>query len=414
MSSLATLATGAWPSQHGIVADTWFDQETGQQVSASDELLTATTLVAQIATENRSRITVVALDETKGMLFAGTPDARLFWMDEQGQFTTRSEIPDWLGAYPGQKSAETARGARWLALNAKPDAPPLRVLNYSEDHAADYMALFRASPFAQGAQMDFTAELIAREKLGQGSALDVVCVLAGSTELLGYETGGRSPLMLQMLLQLDRRMEAMLTQLSKAPGDANFSMVLAGTHGAPPEPAPDRRERLAVDGETVAQTVEKVLRAGALGKVRKYIYPNLYLDTAGFRDPEPVRLAAARAALEHPAVANYFTADGACSTHDEWAARFRNSFHAKRSGDVMLSYRPEYVEGRGLGRGISYGSLYNYDIAVPLCFFGPQFKAGVFDRPVELIDFAPTLARVMGVAAPSSTTGRVLAEALVE
>src|SRR4051812_28067990 len=169
MSSLATLATGAWPSQHGIVADTWFDRETSQQVSASDEVLTATTLVSQIATENRSRITVVALDETKGMLFAGTPDARLFWMDEQGQFTTRGEVPDWLGAYPGQKSAETARGARWLAVNAKPDAPPLRVLNYSEDHAADYMALFRASPFAQGAQLDFTAELISREKLGQGS-----------------------------------------------------------------------------------------------------------------------------------------------------------------------------------------------------------------------------------------------------
>src|SRR4051812_17708749 len=25
-SSLATLATGAWPSQHGIVADRWFDR----------------------------------------------------------------------------------------------------------------------------------------------------------------------------------------------------------------------------------------------------------------------------------------------------------------------------------------------------------------------------------------------------
>src|SRR4029077_188787 len=25
-SSIATLATGAWPSQHGIVADTWYDR----------------------------------------------------------------------------------------------------------------------------------------------------------------------------------------------------------------------------------------------------------------------------------------------------------------------------------------------------------------------------------------------------
>jgi arylsulfatase A-like enzyme len=51
---------------------------------------------------------------------------------------------------------------------------------------------------------------------------------------------------------------------------------------------------------------------------------------------------------------------------------------------------------------------------VPLCLYGPQFRAGVHESPVESIDVAPTLARVMGVAAPSSSTGRVLGEGLVE
>jgi arylsulfatase A-like enzyme len=77
----------------------------------------------------------------------------------------------------------------------------------------------------------------------------------------------------------------------------------------------------------------------------------------------------------------------------------------------MLSYRPEYVEDYGQNRGVSYGSLYNYDVRVPLCFYGPQFRAGAFEAPVESVDVAPTLARAMGVAAPSSSTGRVLAEA---
>jgi hypothetical protein len=145
--------------------------------------------------------------------------------------------------------------------------------------------------------------------------------------------------------------------------------------------------------------------------VEKYVYPFLYLDTSGFRDPEPVRVAAGRAALEYRAVANYFTAGGACSVHDQWVRRFRNSFHWSRSGDVMLSYRPEHIEDTGLGRGISYGSLYNYDVRVPLCFYGPQFRAGVFETPVESVDVAPTLARAMGVASPSSSVGRVLGEA---
>jgi arylsulfatase A-like enzyme len=80
----------------------------------------------------------------------------------------------------------------------------------------------------------------------------------------------------------------------------------------------------------------------------------------------------------------------------------------------MLAYHPEYIEDYGAGRGVSYGSLYNYDVRVPLFFYGPQFRAGVFEPPVESADVAPTLARAMGVAAPSSSSGRVLGEAFAE
>jgi arylsulfatase A-like enzyme len=111
-------------------------------------------------------------------------------------------------------------------------------------------------------------------------------------------------------------------------------------------------------------------------------------------------------------VAGYYTAGDNCSVNDEWRKRFRNSFHAQRSGDVMLAYRPEYVEDFGAGRGVSYGSLYNYDTHVPLFLYGPQFRAGVFDTPVQAVDLAPTLARALGLAEPSSSIGRLLSEAL--
>jgi hypothetical protein len=166
-----------------------------------------------------------------------------------------------------------------------------------------------------------------------------------------------------------------------------------------------------VNGETVAQTVDKAMTDGGAGRVRRYLYPFLYLNPIATRDPEAVRVAAGRAALDHPAVAGFYTAGGACSVHGDWERRFRNSFHLKRSGDVMLSYRPEYVEQYGDGRGASYGSLYNYDARVPVCFYGPQFKASVFDGAVESIDVAPTIARLLGVDPPSSSVGRVLAEA---
>ena len=79
----------------------------------------------------------------------------------------------------------------------------------------------------------------------------------------------------------------------------------------------------------------------------------------------------------------------------------------------MLAYEPKAVEHYGAGRGISYGSLYNYDVQIPLLLYGPQFRARAIESPVDAVDIAPTLARAMRVAAPSSTSGRVLGEVFV-
>jgi hypothetical protein len=338
----------------------------------------------------------------------------MFWMDEDGRFAARGEPPEWLTDFNSSKSPERLHGAKWMALGARPDAPPLRTLTFDSANPRQFTSLYKASPFAQTAQFELLAELIARERLGQTAAFDFAVLISGAAARLGYDTGARSPLIGQMALELDRSLEGLLGLLAKTPGENAFNVVLAGAHGSPPEPPPEARERMAVKGDTIAMAVEKALADHGMGHVEKYVYPFLYLDTSGFRDPEEVRRAAAAAAMELPQVAGFYTAGGACSVHDAWERRFRNSFHPRHSGDVMLSYRPEYVEDYGQGRGISYGSLYNYDVRVPLCFYGPQFRAGVFDLPVQSVDLAPTLARALGVAAPSSSTGRVLGEALAE
>jgi hypothetical protein len=409
-TTIATLATGAWPAQHGIVADYWYDRSLRKAVRASDEHLMATTLAAQVAAEDHARVYVCSLDRKEAALYAGSSRARTFWMDSSGQFVAAGEWPDWLTDFNRLKPVENVHNAAWMSLGARPGAPPLRVLKYEAAQPQQFLALYKASPLGQEAQFSFAAELAARERLGQGSGPDFLCLLNASSALLGYETGGRSPLMQQLLLRLDQHLEYLMTALDSAPGAGNYSLVLAGAHGAPPAPPPGARARMAVNGESLAQSVDRALLAVSSGRVERYLYPFLYLDTSGFREPEPVRLAAARAALQYPAVAGYYTAGGACSIADGWDVRFRNSFHPKRSGDVMLSYQPEYIEDYGKN-GVSYGSLYNYDCCVPLFFYGPQFRAGTWDSPVQSIDVAPTLARAMGVALPSSCSGRVLSRA---
>jgi hypothetical protein len=396
------------------VADSWWDHRWRQSVKASEEEMLATTLAGQIAAEAGTRVYVVASDVTQAGLVTAHPAARLYWQDREGRFNTLGNAPDWLSPFNTQRPMEALHDANWLATGAPAGSPPLRKLKYDAAHPQAFDELYQASPFAAAAQFDFVRELVTNERLGQSGSFDFVCLVVSAPARLGFETGAYSPLMQQMMLQLDLQVESLLALLRKTVGDKGFDLALAGCHGAPPAPKPSLRPRMAVVGENVAEAIEKVLHERNLGHVQKYIYPFLYLDGGTSRDLEPMRQAAAAAALEHSAVAGYYTAGGACSSRDEWERRFRNSFHPRRCGDVMLSYRPEYVEDYGQGRGISYGSLYNYDTSVPLCLYGPRFRAGTFESPIEAVDLAPTLARVCGVPSPSSSTGRVLSEALAE
>ena len=100
-TTLATLATGAWPAQHGIVADSWF--ENGALTPASGESLLATTLSAQVAADSTCRAYVIGMNASQTALFAGTPNARQFFPNSGGQFATLGDPPQWLTDFNAAK-----------------------------------------------------------------------------------------------------------------------------------------------------------------------------------------------------------------------------------------------------------------------------------------------------------------------
>ena len=423
-TGLATLATGAYPSLHGIVADQWYDRRRHALTKARAEMLEATTLADEAARAGPSRIFCLGLNEGPASLLVGHSRGQVYWMDNQGQFNTRGNAPEWLAAHNGARHIEELHDKKWLAVGAGSDLPPLRTLTYDAKRPEEFFALYQSSPFCQDAQFELLHTTVAAEKLGQGQTLDFVFVSLGSMALLGYETGSDSPLMGQVALHLDRQIQRTLEMLNKAPGKNNYNLIFAAAHGAPPEPDPATRSRQAIAGESLAHAIAKALSdsidKGAVKNayVDKYVYPFLYLKLESLQKQNTparaVRKLAGEAALRLPGVAGYYTADGDCSHTGEWRRRFENSFHEFRSGDVMLSYAPETVEDFGAGRGVSYGSLYNYDTRVPLFLYGPQFGKKLIERCIETVDLAPTVARAAAIGAPSSATGNVLVEAYAE
>jgi predicted AlkP superfamily pyrophosphatase or phosphodiesterase len=407
------------------VADAWYDRASKKRVAAMPEALEATTVADQLsAADAANRIYAIAFDSRDAAILSGGAPASLFYLDATGHFYARGPAGDapWLVAFSQANAAENFRHAQWRALGAKKEAPPLRTLTYDEAHPEEFLALYKASPFGQAAQMALAREIVTQEKLGQGPGMDLLMVALGSGALLGYEVGGDSPLMRELVLKLDHEVELLLGLLDKNLGARNYALAFTSAHGATRDPD-GKRATLAIPGATVAQTIDQALSAhydvGGGRKrpyVERYIYPFLYLRQDVLRksyiDLREARLLAGQAALTVPGVAGYYTADGDTSHPGDWERRFRNSFHPVRSGDVMLAYQPGRVEDYGVGRGISYGSLYNYDSRVPLVLYGASFENAVFETGVESVDLAPTLARLAGLELPSSSTGRVLAEAL--
>ena len=70
-TTVATLSTGAWPSQHGIVADSWYDRASRKVVFAGEEALTATTLAAQVAEATEAQVYAIADSAAHAGIFAG-------------------------------------------------------------------------------------------------------------------------------------------------------------------------------------------------------------------------------------------------------------------------------------------------------------------------------------------------------
>ena len=178
-SSLATLATGSWPSQHGIVADTWFDRTAKVPVRASAEMLIATTLAGQaVRAKPRCRSYVVGLEPWQTGLFAGESDGGQFWLNPRGQFTTLGDPPAWLAEFNALNPIENRHNAKWSSEVARQGAPPLRTLTYDPDHPQEFLNLYKASPLSQATQFALAARLIEEQKLGAGESCDLLTIVA--------------------------------------------------------------------------------------------------------------------------------------------------------------------------------------------------------------------------------------------
>jgi hypothetical protein len=136
----ATLATGADPSRHGIVANDWIDQDTGAFVynteddrhhiigktqaheGVSPRNLLASTISDELVvhTGGRSRAFSVSVKD-RGAILPGGHAGKAFWFSKRsGEFVTSTyyydDYPAWVKRWNAAKPADAYKGKSWELL----------------------------------------------------------------------------------------------------------------------------------------------------------------------------------------------------------------------------------------------------------------------------------------------------------
>jgi hypothetical protein len=248
-------------------------------------------------------------------------------------------------------------------------------------------------------------------------------VSVSSPYLLGLDSGADSPLMRDLVLRLDRKLDKFFSWLDSHVGAGKVWIAFTATQGLPESADALAAEGIPfgrVSGDDVVSAINTRLTDvyghppdRGPGYVETYVYPWLSLRRAAVdRLADAARLAG-EAAVTLPGVAAYYVPGGPSSVQMPASVLpFARCYFPGRSGDVLLAYQPYYTEFYAGGRGVSPGSYYSYDTRVPMILYGPAFRAQTFERPADPADLAATLADALDISPPSSSTGRVLIEAL--
>ncbi len=337
-----TLATGAVPAVHGMVANLWFDRVAGTQfynvqdaefplvgasgVDADSEVdptqraattdgrsprnILSSTISDEVALHfgPNARIFGVSVKDRGAISMAGHAGQAYWFSKSEGRFVTstfyRADYPDWVdrwhdkdltASYAG-KSWELSGPASTYQFEHRDDQPWEtdfpgfgRTFPHDWGTADDkyYTTRLTLSPAGDELTVDFTKALIDAEGLGADSVPDYLSVSLSSTDYVGHIFGPSSLEAEDNLRRLDATLADLLDHVDANIGLENTLVVLSADHGAPEHPGYLATLGIAAgtfvfepQDTAPGMTRLKEKFGSSWGLIRNFSNPYLYLDHA--------------------------------------------------------------------------------------------------------------------------------------
>ena len=471
----ATLATGADPSRHGIVANDWIDAATGAFVynteddrhhivgkepkaheGVSPRNLLASTIGDEMVVHNggRSRVFSVSVKD-RGAILPGGHAGKAFWFSKSsGSFVTSTyyydDYPDWVRKWNESRPADQYKDKKWELLNDRstyvfgqtddrPYEADLKPLGRTFPHPLGgdtkyYYLFLTLTPIGDMLTLDFAKALIENEKPGEKNATDYLQISFSSTDYIGHLFGPSSLETEDNILRLDRTLAELFRFVDEKVGLENTLIVLSGDHGAPE--APEYMAELGLSTGRFAfdwfktegpLTDAMQKRFGRADLIAGHSHPYLYLNPATIEeaglDAAEVERFIADELLKIGGIAYAMTRSDLLSgriTESPVQNQIRRSFHPTRSGNIHMVpeqywflHSTEEAEKMGIESiAAIHGSPWSYDTYVPIFFAGNGLPAKIVARRVAPTDIAATIAAYLGVKPPSGSVGSPLTEVL--
>ncbi|MBL1280923.1 MAG: alkaline phosphatase family protein [Fluviicola sp.] len=275
----ASIYTGTTPSNHGIVANDWFDREIDAVINCvadsnvttvgsnsaygycSPKNLKTNTITDQLKmTYPNAKVISMSLKNRGAILPGGHLSDGSYWFDfSTGQFITSSffkkELPKWVLDFNAQKQADNYLEKEWNTIldiseytESGPDDSPYEHLlpdkttptfpyNLKEmtRGQANY-DLFTYTPFANTFLTDFAIGSILEEGLGVDNQTDMLCVSYSTPDMVGHAFGPYSVEIEDIYIRLDLEIKRLIEELEKRVGKNEFMLFLTGDHAVVPVP----------------------------------------------------------------------------------------------------------------------------------------------------------------------------------
>lgn len=421
----ATIYTGTYPSEHGIISHEWYDRlKNGRLPNISKDSTPEQLRVLNIAAYMRmansfSRAYSVAMRAEDALMAGGTYANNCFWFDEKSGKIVSSKynavVPQWLDSWNIKLNVDSIVNIGWLPSWGK------REFYYNLSNLRNQYRgyqIVNAIPHANDIVINSAIQVMRKERLGEDREPDLLMITLSSLDYMNRDFAINSPEFKDLVLRMDKSIETLLKELDSRCGEEGYTLFMTVSEGREMLPIDLSQYRLKGDYFSIYRAVALLksylkLLYGDGDWVLSFDSGQIYLNRELIQKNRLVlgdfQRTVADFLVNFEGVAKVITSTELASASISQGTELliSRSFYPKRSGDIMFALEQSWIPGMQ-EREDSY-------CRYSKCRFVPLYVYGVGSEKIgksacSMIDIFPTICRIVNLSLPYNINGVSLME----